>query len=221
VNINIQLLFTINALARSTPWLQLWMAFYATAGGLVVFAELMFIGWWIARRRGELEAVAVALWTPLGMLVAVGINNPIAAAFAERRPYLMYTSLLTLPEHSWTPGFPSDHAVIAGAVTATLFLVSRPLGCWSALAAALLSFSRVYVAESYPADVLVGLVLGAAISLIGYLLVRRVVLRLLSMADPTIFRLLITATPRKPPTQSSRPNQPSGSTLPTSRTPTR
>jgi undecaprenyl-diphosphatase len=199
VNINIQLLFTINALARSTPWLQPWMTLYATVGGLVLFVELMFIGWWIARRRTNLATVAAALWTPLGMLLAVGINQPISAAFAERRPYLMYTHLLTLTEHSWAPGFPSDHAVLAGAVTATLFLVSRPLGWCTALAAAIMAFARVYVAEAYPFDVLAGLGLGAAVSLIGYLLVRRVLVRLLGMADPTIFRGLITATPRQAP----------------------
>jgi len=197
VNINIQLLFTINALARSTPWLQPFMVVYATVGGLVVFAELMFIGWWIARKREYLPAVAAAIWTPLGMLLALGINQPVAAAFAERRPYLVYTHILTLTEHSWASGFPSDHAVLAGAVTATLFLISRPLGWCTALAAAIMAFARVYVAEAYPLDVLVGLGLGAAVSLIGYLLVRRVLVRLLRMADPTIFRPLTTATPRK------------------------
>jgi len=198
VNINIQLLFAINALARSTPWLQPWMALYATVGGLVLFAELMLIGWWIARRRTNLATVAAALWTPLGMLLAVGINQPISAAFAQRRPYLVYTNLLTLTEHSWAPGFPSDHAVVAGAVTATLFMVSRSLGWCTALAAAVMAFSRVYVAEAYPFDVLVGLALGAVVSVIGYLLVRRVLFRLLGMADPTIFRPLVTATPRTP-----------------------
>ena len=198
MNINTQLLFAINALARSTPWLQPWMALYATVGGLVLFIELMFIGWWIARRRANPATVAVALWTPLGMLLAVAVNQPISAAFAERRPYLMYTHLLTLTEHSWAPGFPSDHAVLAGAATATLFMVSRPLGWFTALAAAVMAFARVYVAEAYPFDVLVGLGLGAAVSVIGYLLVRRLLLRLLGMADPTIFRALITATPRTP-----------------------
>jgi len=198
VNINIQLLFTINALARSTPWLQPFMVIYATVGGLVIFAELMFIGWWIARKREHLPTVAAALWTPLGMMLALGINQPIAAAFAERRPYLVYTNILTLTEHSWAPGFPSDHAVVAGAVTATLFMVSRSLGWCTALAAAVMAFSRVYVAEAYPFDVLVGLVLGAVLSVIGYLLVRRVLFRLLGMADPTIFRPLVTATPRTP-----------------------
>jgi membrane-associated phospholipid phosphatase len=196
MTINIQLLLAINAFARSTPWLQPLMQFYATAGGFVVFAELMLAGWWLARRRPNLGAVAAALWTPVGMLLALAINQPISAMFAERRPYLMYPNLLSMAQHSLAPGFPSDHAVLAGAVTATLFLVSRQLGCWTALAAALMAFARVYIAEAYPSDVLIGLLLGAVISLVGYLVVRVVLVRLLRMADPTIFRPLITATPR-------------------------
>jgi membrane-associated phospholipid phosphatase len=193
---NIQLLLTINALARSTPWLQPAMASYATVAGFVVFSELMLAGWWIARRRTDLRAVAAALWTPVGMLLAVAVNQPITAIFAERRPYMSYPDLLILAQHSLAPGFPSDHAVYAGAVTATLFLVSRQLGCWTALAALVMAFARIYIAAAYPFDVLVGLLLGAVVSLIGYLLVRRVLVRLLCLAEPTIFRPLTTPIPR-------------------------
>jgi membrane-associated phospholipid phosphatase len=199
---NIQLLLTINALARSTPWLQPAMASYATVAGFVVFAELILAGWWVARRRADLPAVAAALWTPIGMLLALAVNQPITAIFAERRPYLVYPDLLILAQHSLAPGFPSDHTVVAGALTGTLFLVSRQLGCWTALAALVMAFARIYIAAAYPSDVLAGLLLGAAVSLISFLLVRRVLVRLLSFAGPTIFRPLITATPRTPVAES-------------------
>jgi undecaprenyl-diphosphatase len=195
MNYNIGLLMAVNKLARSTPWLHPVVLAYAICG-LVVFAELMLAGWWIARRRAELPAVAAAIWTPVGMLLALAVNQPITAMFAERRPYLLYPNLLILAQHSLAPGFPSDHAVMAGSVTATLFLVSRKLGWWTALAALLMAFARVYVAAAFPVDVLVGLVLGAVVSLVGFLLVRRPLVRLLSFAGPTIFRPLITAVPR-------------------------
>jgi membrane-associated phospholipid phosphatase len=195
MNYNIGLLMAVNKLARSTPWLHSVVLAYAICG-LVVFAELMLAGWWIARRRAELPAVAAAIWTPVGMLLALAVNQPITAMFAERRPYLLYPNLLILAQHSLAPGFPSDHAVMAGSVTATLFLVSRKLGWWTALAALLMAFARIYVAAAFPVDVLVGLVLGAAVSLVGFLLVRRPLVRLLSLAGPTIFRPLITAGPR-------------------------
>jgi membrane-associated phospholipid phosphatase len=203
VNVNVELLLTINALARSTPWLQPLMAAYATEGGLVVFAGLMLAGWWLARRRTDLAAVAAALWTPVGMLLALAINQPITATFAERRPYMLYPDLLILAQHSLAPGFPSDHAVLAGAVAATLCLVNRALGWWAALAALVMAFARIYIAAAFPVDVLAGLLLGAVVSLVGYLLVRRVLVRLLGLADPTIFRPLITAAPRTPRAKSA------------------
>jgi undecaprenyl-diphosphatase len=207
MNINIELLLAINAFARSTPWLQPAMLLYSTVAGFVVFSELMLAGWWLARRRSDLAAVSAAIWTPVGMVLALAINQPISKVLAEPRPYLMYPDLWTTSVHSLAPGFPSDHAVLAGAVTASLFLVSRPLGWFSALAAALMAFSRVYVAEAYPFDVLVGLPLGAAFSLLGFLVVRRGLMRLLRMADLTIFRSLVTATPR-PPKPSPAPPRP-------------
>jgi membrane-associated phospholipid phosphatase len=65
------------------------------------------------------------------------------------------------------PGFPSDHATVAGAVTAELFLVNRTLGWVSALAAAMMAFSRVYIAAHYPFDVAAGLLLDARVHQCG------------------------------------------------------
>jgi len=163
----------------------------------------MFVGWWIGRKRGDLRAVAAALWTPLGMLLALAVNQPITTMASERRPYMVYPELLVLAQHSLAFGFPSHHAVFAGAITATLFMVNRQLGCWAALAALVMAFARIYIAAAYPSDVLAGLLLGAAVSLISFLLVRRLVVRLLGAADRTIFRGLITTKPRTVLAQSA------------------
>jgi membrane-associated phospholipid phosphatase len=200
--INVQLLLAINALARSTPWLQPIMSSYAIVIGIVVFAELMFAGWWFARKRSDLPAVAAAFWTPIGMLLALAINQPVTTIVAEPRPYMVHPDLLILGEHKLAFGFPSHHAVFVGAVTATLFLTSRQLGWWAALAALVMAFARVYIAAAYPLDVLVGLLLGAVVSLISFRLVRGPLVRLLGAADPTIFRALVTAGPRNPRAES-------------------
>jgi undecaprenyl-diphosphatase len=196
------LLLTVNGLARATPWLHAVMLAYGSYG-VLVFAALMLGGWWSARRRTDLPAVAAALWTPVGVLLALAVNQPITTYFGAPRPYLLYPDLLILAQHSLAPGFPSDHAVMAGAVTAGAFAISRRIGWWTALAAVLLGFARIYLAAAFPRDVLVGLLLGAAISAAGYLLVRRVLVRLLSMAEPTVFRPLITSAPR-PERRSAR-----------------
>lgn len=47
----------------------------------------------------------------------------------------------------------------------------------------LLAFSRVYIAAHYPHHVLAGLLLGAAVSLVGYLVLRRPLTALVRAAE--------------------------------------
>ena len=139
--------------------------------------------------------MAAALWAPLGTLIAVGINQPIADLVGEERPYAILPDILVLAQHTTGPAFASDHAVMAGAVTAGMFLVSRRLGLVAAAAAVLMAFARVYIAAHYPIDVLAGLLLGAAVSLLGFLAVGRLLERLVRIAEGTALRPLLTTGP--------------------------
>jgi len=188
---NTSLFLSVNDFARSTPWLHGPLVLYA-GYGLVVFAGLLVAGWWIARKAGDPARMAAALWAPTGMLLALAVNQPIVAAVNESRPYASLPDILVLATPTTDPGFPSDHAMVAGAVTAGLFLVDRRLGWVTAAAAALMAFSRVYIAAHYPLDVVVGLLLGAAVSLAGYFLLRRVLLRMVLALQDTRLRPLLT-----------------------------
>ena len=188
---NTSLLLSVNDFARATPWLHGPLVLYA-GYGLVVFAGLLVAGWWIARKAGDPVRMAAALWAPAGMLLALAVNQPIVAAVNESRPYASLPDILVLATPTTDPGFPSDHAMVAGAVTAGLFLVDRRLGWVAAAAAALMAFSRLYIAAHYPLDVVVGLLLGAAVSLAGYFLLRRVLLRMVLALQDTRLRPLLT-----------------------------
>jgi len=118
------------------------------------------VGWWAARSTGDHAKVAAALWTPLGALAALAINQPIVNGVREARPYRVLSSMLLLAHRSSDYSFPSDHAVMAGAVASGLFLVNRRLGIVAALAALLMAFARVYVGVHYVSDVTGGVVLG-------------------------------------------------------------
>jgi membrane-associated phospholipid phosphatase len=165
-----RLLFAVNHLARSTTSLHLLAIDYARYG-VVLFALLLVAGLVSARTSGS-RRLAAAAWANLATLLAVGINQPLGHLFHEARPYVTHPHLLVLATPTTDFSFPSDHAVMAGAVAAGLFLVSRRLGVLAALAAIAMAFARVYIAAHYPWDVLAGLAFGAAITLRGWILLR-------------------------------------------------
>lgn len=165
-----RILLAVNGFARHTGWLHGPVYGYATYG-IALFAVLLLVGVWRAR-NGSDRALAAAVWACLGTLLAVGLNQPLVAAFAEARPYTTHPHLLVLATRSTDFSFPSDHAVMAGAAAAGLWLVSRTLGAIATVAALVIAFARVYIAAHYPWDVVAGLAVGACVAWIGWLLLR-------------------------------------------------
>jgi len=131
----------VNDLARHTGWLHAPILGYATYG-LGVFAVLLMGGWWFARRRSP-RRVAAAVWAGAATLAAVGLNQLLVAYFHEARPYTDLPGAFVLAHRTSDFSFPSDHAVMAGAAAAGLWLVSRKLGAVATAAALALAFSRV------------------------------------------------------------------------------
>ena len=189
MDLDTRFFYAINHFTRDTPWLRPIVLGYANYG-VVLFAGLMLAAWWIARREANPARMTAALWTPLGVLAALAINQPVAAAVGKTRPCNALHDIVVL--HCNTdPGFPSDHAVMAGAATAGLWLVHRNLGALAALAAVVMGFARVYVGAHYPLDVLAGYALGAAVGIAGYALTRPLLCWLLTVIARTPLRTLI------------------------------
>jgi undecaprenyl-diphosphatase len=162
----------VNEWAQDTPWLH--GAIRAYAGyGVVLFAAMLLAGYLVARRSGSARLLAASAWSGAGMLLAVAVNQPIASAVGEPRPFAVFPNALLLAHRSTDPSFASDHAVMAGAVAVGLFLVSRRLGAVALAAALLMGFARVYVGAHFPIDVLAGLLLGGAVVGAGWLVLGR------------------------------------------------
>jgi undecaprenyl-diphosphatase len=102
----------------------------------------------------------------VGVAVAIGANELVKALVHERRPCLSLPQAYTVVA---CPGptdyaFPSNHTALAGALVAALFFFSRRLGVVGLVLALIEGFSRVYLGEHYPHDVVVGLLLGAVVT---------------------------------------------------------
>lgn len=165
----------INAITRQTPSLNGTAAAWTTYG-VLVFGALLVGAWWIARSRSD-KVMAAALLAPVSVVIAYAINQPIAHAIDEARPFIAHPDALVLVGRSMDPSFPSDHAVVAGAACMALFFVSRRIFQLTALLAILFAISRVYVGVHYPADVVAGLALGGIVAVIVWLLTRTIATR--------------------------------------------
>ncbi|MEU1804144.1 phosphatase PAP2 family protein [Streptomyces sp. NPDC019937] len=149
---------------RAPGWLDgavtAWSAY-----GLVVFAALMVLGWWRARRAGP-GAALTALAVPVVAVLAYAVDSVLKLVVREDRPCrsLHVSTLEACPAPGdWS--FPSNHVAIAAAAAVALFFVSRRLGALAAVAAVAMAASRVWIGVHYPHDVVAGAVVGTLVAL--------------------------------------------------------
>jgi undecaprenyl-diphosphatase len=188
------LFLDVNQVAQHTGWLHAPLTGYANYG-VALFGLLLVTGWWLARQRRSARAMAAAVWAVTGTAVAVAAVQPVNHAVAEARPWLSLPHALILAGHSTDFSFPSDHATMAGAVTAGLFLYHRRLGVIAAAAGLLMCLARVYIGAHYPQDVAAGFVIGAAVLLASYAVVRVPLSALVTLLARTPLRVLVSAAP--------------------------
>ncbi|MEU2866539.1 phosphatase PAP2 family protein [Streptomyces mirabilis] len=145
---------TVTDFARDTPWLntpiELW-----TNAGLGVFAVLMLMGWWNARRR-DARSMTLALAAPVAVVAAFAVAEVAKKLVAEVRPCysLPHAYLVDACPARTDYAFPSGHSTTAFAAVAALWLLDRRLSATAAVFAVLEGFTRVYVGAHYPHDVL-------------------------------------------------------------------
>jgi undecaprenyl-diphosphatase len=183
-----------NDFSADTPWLHPAVVAFAKFG-VVLFAGLLVFAYLRGRRRGSSRELAASGWAGIATLIALAANQPLGNVVGEARPYTAHRGTLLLVSATTDFSFPSDHAVMAGAVAAGLFFVSQRLGVVAAAAAVLMAAARVYVGAHYPWDVLAGLTLGACVSIGGWLLLRKPLSRLVIIVGRTRLRPLVVARP--------------------------
>ncbi|WP_416959368.1 phosphatase PAP2 family protein [Streptomyces sp. Agncl-13] len=160
-------------LARHTPaWLDDTVSAWSTYG-LALFAVLMVVGWWRARRVSATASVT-ALAVPFVVVAAYGVDAALKLLVHEDRP--CQTLHVATLEACPAPGdwsFPSNHAAIAAAAAVALLFLSRRLGTIAVVAAGAMAASRVWVGVHYPHDVVAGVAVGALTALLVMPAVRR------------------------------------------------
>jgi membrane-associated phospholipid phosphatase len=186
----------LNRISVHSAWAHGFMHIWALWLGLVVLAGLDVIAYLLGRRgRQPVRAVAAAGLTGVGAVVALALNQPLAHAVAEKRPYDAHPSALVLVARAHDYSFPSDHATIAGAIIVGLLVYGNRWGFLALVTGLFLAFARVYVGAHYPGDVVAGLIYGGVVSGLIFALFFRLVLRLGGWMSTGPLRFLVVAGP--------------------------
>ena len=190
---NDELFRAINGLARHTHWLHGPATALATMYGPLLLVALLVAGWLVARRHGP-AVMAAALWAPAGAALALAVHTPIAEVAEEPMPSRSLPHAVFLVHGTADLTSPSAHATLAGAVAAGLFLVRPRLGLVAAGVGLLMGLSRVYVGMHYPSDALAGLVVGAVVTTLGFMLAKTPLMALVARSRKawTPVRFLVT-----------------------------
>jgi undecaprenyl-diphosphatase len=171
-NPDVELLYDVNDLAKDAPgWVDDTMALVGEYGIIAALLALVLWGWWSSRRGsadGEAAAVSLAglLWAPLAAGVALLVNIPVRGLVERPRPFVDHKGLDVLVTGKNDFSFVSDHATLTMALAVGLFMVHRRLGLAGIALAVFEGFCRVYMGVHYPTDVLGGLALGTAVTLL-------------------------------------------------------
>ena len=149
---------------RYTPWLDPIMVWVTERNNWFPFYALL-IGWLVYRFRKQ--AIALLLTIAAAVAVADQLASSVLKPLTHRlRPcHELALQKLIHPvlECGGPYSFVSSHASTTFALAATLWLLlgkQYPLFRWVFLWAAVVSYSRIYVAAHYPLDVLAGTGLG-------------------------------------------------------------
>lgn len=143
------IMFAFSAYGREVVWIGVLI-------GLFVFGKSQ------GRRVAVLLVITFLILIPTGAIIKEVMDRP--------RPNPSFTSLLLTSEHN-DPSFPSGHALITSAgacIMLTSYISGRQkiLSIALGIEALLVGYSLIYVGAHYLLDVLGGLLLGTATSLI-------------------------------------------------------
>ncbi|MGL6033223.1 MAG: undecaprenyl-diphosphatase [Kurthia gibsonii] len=156
---NYELLKAINDLAGKSSVVDAIMIF-ATNYAVPVFAIVLLMMWFFGKEYMKKTVVYSALSGVLGIL----INVLISKIYFEPRPFVTHDDLNVLVDHARDASFPSDHTTGAIALAFAIALRNKRIGIVMMVFALITGFSRMYVGNHYPSDVVVGIVIGLLVA---------------------------------------------------------
>ncbi|HBV03520.1 MULTISPECIES: undecaprenyl-diphosphatase [Mammaliicoccus] len=153
--INIELFRMFNDLGKEIIFLNPIMIFFAKY--MKYFLLFGIIMYWFTRKR---ENRIMIISSMFAFVIAEVFGAIAGAIHSNNQPFVELNNVNQLIGHAIDNSFPSDHAIEFFSICITFLLFKKNLRyVWLAIAI-LVSFSRIWVGVHYPADILVGAILG-------------------------------------------------------------
>ena len=168
-----RLYLDVNRFAGQSAWLHDVARFLTGPGGLILLAALLLAAYLQARSGGlggsDLDQVAAVVWSALAAAISLGIALVLVTLVGRSRPFMEVSGALVIVARPSSHSFPSVHAAVAGAVAAGLWCArTRLVALLATLLALAIALAEVYVGVAWPSDAASGLLIGAAVALVGY-----------------------------------------------------
>jgi undecaprenyl-diphosphatase len=186
---------TVTNFARATKWLNTPLDLWTNAG-LLVFVVFIVMCWWKARSRATAE-MTLALAAPVAVAVSFIVAEVAKKLVAEVRP------CYSLPHDYFVDScpmrsdyaFPSAHSTVAFATVGALFLIDRRLAAIATVFALFEGFTRVYLGDHYPHDILGAAVLSLPVAYLTTKILGRIAVPLVARLRTGVLKPVLTAAP--------------------------
>ncbi|MBI4250503.1 phosphatase PAP2 family protein [Candidatus Uhrbacteria bacterium] len=143
-------------------------------GLVIIFARFAIFAYPLLFLRFARWKRCIKLSLP-SLALAYGINALISLVWYRDRPFVSLDAQPLFDTHYLHDSFPSDHAALAMALAASIFLCApRTRGVYAIVIAVLIGVARIMAGVHYPSDILAGFGVGLFAAAIGKYIDHRV-----------------------------------------------
>lgn len=166
----------INGFANMNIFLD---AFMIVVSKAVPYIYILLLAWLYIQgfRKGSFKLRGESFATGVLLVLCLIGSFILGSMFYENRPFVDHPDAILILNHAADASFPSDHAVGTMAIACGILFYDWSMGTKMVYGSILVGFSRVFVGNHYPGDILGAFILVWVITAIYNKTIRRGVVR--------------------------------------------